>query len=70
MSGSEADAHANPTLQSAQDEEARLNRLIGLLHAARENTAVVKRARARDVVAAYREICRRIAAEKIPSRSS
>ena len=36
MSGSEADAHANRTLQSAQDEEARLNRLIGLLHAARD----------------------------------
>jgi hypothetical protein len=41
-----------------------------VVRAARENTAVVKRARARDVVAAYREICRRVAAEKIPSRSS
>jgi MoxR-like ATPase len=36
MSGSEADAHANRALQSAQDEEARLNHLIGLLHAARD----------------------------------
>ena len=41
MSGSEADAHANRTLQSAQDEEARLDRLIGLLHAARDAIGTV-----------------------------